>query len=226
MTLSAQPRLTFDYPAMARRIVRQLALQPGERVLSIAHPGTFAELLPHIRYEVMRAGGIDLGVVDVLQEPVPGVVRAGRAAEGRERRARRLQGDVPRRRRRHHDARRQHVASRVSRDAGLAEGRPGRTARPADDSFSLGGGRQRVSDCRTAAAAAVCIDAMYQRALLETDYAALAAAQRKFAAALQERRGARHLAGRHRPAVPRRRPAGEPSGRRRVARRARRPAWC
>src|SRR5829696_3644045 len=65
------PRLTFDYPAMANRIVAQLALTPGERVLSVAHPGTFAELLPYVRYEVMRAGGVDLGVVDVLQEPWP-----------------------------------------------------------------------------------------------------------------------------------------------------------
>src|SRR4029079_11014104 len=69
-TAFAQPRLTLDYGAMARQLVRQLALEPGERVLSIAHPGTFADLVPHIRYEVMRAGGIDLGVVDVLGEPV------------------------------------------------------------------------------------------------------------------------------------------------------------
>jgi len=67
----AQPRLTFDYPAMAKRIVQQLALKPGEHVMSIAHPGTFADLLPYIRYEVMRAGGIDLGIVEVLREPVP-----------------------------------------------------------------------------------------------------------------------------------------------------------
>ena len=39
--------------------------------MSIAHPGIFDDLLPYIRYEVMRAGGIDLGVVDVLREPVP-----------------------------------------------------------------------------------------------------------------------------------------------------------
>src|SRR6185503_3308330 len=54
-----------------RRLVQQLALQPGERVLSIAMPGVFDDLVPHIRYEVMRAGGIDLGVVEVLREPVP-----------------------------------------------------------------------------------------------------------------------------------------------------------
>ena len=70
-TLAGQPRLTIDYPAMAKRIVQQLALKPGEKVMSIAHPGVFDDLLPHLRYEVMRAGGIDLGVVDVLREPVP-----------------------------------------------------------------------------------------------------------------------------------------------------------
>src|SRR4051812_14335662 len=70
-TLAAQPRLTLDHAAIAKRLVQQLALKPGERVLSIAHPGVFEDLLPHIRYEVMRAGGVDLGVVDVLREPVP-----------------------------------------------------------------------------------------------------------------------------------------------------------
>ena len=49
-SLVAQPRLTLDYPAIAARLVQQLALKPGERVLSIAHPGVFEDLLPHIRY--------------------------------------------------------------------------------------------------------------------------------------------------------------------------------
>ena len=70
-TLAAQPRLTLDHAAIATRIVQQLALTPGERVLSIAMPGVFADLIPHIRYEVLRAGGVDLGVVEVLREPVP-----------------------------------------------------------------------------------------------------------------------------------------------------------
>ncbi|MBW8863186.1 MAG: hypothetical protein JF601_12605, partial [Acidobacteria bacterium] len=38
-TVAAQPRLTLDHAAIARRLVQQLALKPGERVLSIAHPG-------------------------------------------------------------------------------------------------------------------------------------------------------------------------------------------
>jgi hypothetical protein len=70
-SILAQPRLTLDYPAMARQLVQQLALTPGERVISLAQPGVFADLVPYLRYEVMRAGGIDLGVVEVLREPVP-----------------------------------------------------------------------------------------------------------------------------------------------------------
>ena len=71
LQVTAQPRLTLDYAAMAGRIVQQLALEPGERVLSVAHPGTFADLMTHVRYEVMRAGGIALGGVQVLHEPAP-----------------------------------------------------------------------------------------------------------------------------------------------------------
>ena len=95
LTVIAQPRLTLDYAAMARRIVQQLALAPGERVLSVAHPGTFADLMPHVRYEVMHAGAIDLGVLDVLQEPVPESLSAyaSRYGKGRTRGTGTLQGD-------------------------------------------------------------------------------------------------------------------------------------
>ncbi len=68
---AAQPRFSFDYPALAHRLVAQLAPVKGERVLIVAHPGFFEALIPHVRYEVMKAGAIDLGVVDVLGEPVP-----------------------------------------------------------------------------------------------------------------------------------------------------------
>jgi len=56
---------------MAKRIVEQLAFEPGETFLAVAHPGTFDELIPHLRYEVMKAGAVDLGVIDVLGAPVP-----------------------------------------------------------------------------------------------------------------------------------------------------------
>ena len=69
--VSAQAQLSLDWPAMAERIVRQLDLKPGERVLSLAQPGLMDAIVPHLRYAVARAGGVDLGVLEVMPEPVP-----------------------------------------------------------------------------------------------------------------------------------------------------------
>jgi len=181
----AQPRLTFDHPAMAKRIVQQLALKPGERVMSLAHPGLFAELLPHIRYEVMRAGGIDLGVVEVLAEPWPAsfepplLIKAAR------------------------ESRSSYKA--MFRDVDAAIMMPGaNTTHPAylamqdwlKDDLTEHRGRRTIHFHWLEAGSAYpiagqplpprfALDAFYQRALLQTDYQALAAAQRKFADALR-----------------------------------------
>lgn len=184
-TVASQSRLTLDYPAMAQRLVRQLSLTPGERVLSIAHPGLFAELMPHVRYEVMRAGGIDLGVVDVLQEPVPASFDVAVLQKGaREARA-------------HYKA--------MFRDVDAAIMMPGaNTSHPAylamqdwlKDDLAERRGRRTIHFHWVEAGSAYplpgqplpprfAIDALYQRALLETDYATLGAVQRKFAAALR-----------------------------------------
>jgi hypothetical protein len=184
-TIGAQPRLTFDYPAMARRIVQQLALKPGERVLSVAHPGLFDDLVPHIRYEVMRGGGIDLGVVEVLREPLPESFEMPVLIKG------------ARESRSHYKA--------MFRDVDAAIMMPGAsTAHPAylamqdwlKDDLSERRGRRTIHfhwveggsayplagqplPARTA------MDATYQRALLETDYQALAAIERRFADAIK-----------------------------------------
>ena len=72
VTLAAQPaQFSFDYPAIAGRVTEQLHLQPGEKVLIVAMPGLFEDLVPHLRHAVVKAGGVDLGVIDVLREPVP-----------------------------------------------------------------------------------------------------------------------------------------------------------
>jgi leucyl aminopeptidase (aminopeptidase T) len=182
--VSTQPRLTLDYPAMAQRIVRQLALTPGERVVSLAHPGMWADLLPWIRYEVMRAGGIDLGVVEVMPEPVPAAFDPAVLEKGaRESRA-------------HYKA--------MFRDVDAAIMMPGATpAHPAylamqdwlKDDLAGHRGRRTVHFhwVENGSAYAIAgqplpiralIDAMYQRALLETDYQKLHADQEKLAAAL------------------------------------------
>ncbi|NIW23542.1 MAG: hypothetical protein GWN29_02750, partial [Gammaproteobacteria bacterium] len=61
----------MEWNALAVHIVERLDLQPGERFLTVAHPGHFDELIPYLRYEVMKTGAVDLGVIDVLAEPVP-----------------------------------------------------------------------------------------------------------------------------------------------------------
>jgi leucyl aminopeptidase (aminopeptidase T) len=181
----AQPRLTLDHSAIAKRLVQQLALKPGERVMSIAHPGTFEDLVPYIRYEVIRAGGIDLGVVEVLREPVPQAFDPQVMAKGAR------------------DARAQY--KNMFRDVDAAIMMPGATtAHPAylamqdwlKDDLTEHRGRRTIHfhwvENNSAYELAgqplpprVEIDRVYQRALLETDYAALATAQQKFANALR-----------------------------------------
>jgi leucyl aminopeptidase (aminopeptidase T) len=190
-TVFAQPRLTFDYPAMAKRIVQQLALKPGERVMSITHPGLFDDLLPYIRYEVMRAGGIDLGAVEVLREPVPESFDAATLLKGaRESRS---------------------YYKAMFRDVDAAIMMPGAsTAHPAylamqdwlKDDLTEHRGRRTVHFHWLEAGSAYpiagqplpsrsALDANYQRALLETDYKALGEIERRFAAALKD--GAVHI---------------------------------
>ena len=182
--LAAQPRLTLDYGAMAKRLVQQLALKPGERVMSIAHPGVFDDLLPYIRYEVMRAGGIDLGVVEVLREPVPESFDAAVLVTGAR------------------DARAHYKA--MFRDVDAAIMMPGANpSHPAylamqdwlKDDLTERRGRRTIHFHWIENGSAYPIagqplpsrpemDATYQRALLQTDYQALAAIERRFAAAL------------------------------------------
>ncbi len=182
--LVAQPRQTFDYSAIAKRLVQQLALKPGERVLSIAHPGIFEDLLPYIRYEVMRAGGVDLGVVNVLREPVPETFDAAVLQKG------------AREARTHYKT--------MFRDIDAAIMMPGaNTSHPAylamqdwlKDDLSEQRGRRTIHFHWIENGSAYPIagqplpsrpemDANYQRAMLQTDYKALGEIERRFAAAL------------------------------------------
>ncbi len=178
--LAQPPRFSFDWPAVAGRLVAQLALQKGERVLLVAHPGTFEELIPHLRYAVMKAGGVDLGVLDVLREPVPQdwdptILRDGTtAARGALQTMLRdvdaaimLPGTNP-----------THPAYAALQDW-LHKGR-GRTIHfhwvEGNSAFPLPG--QPLPPRHE-------IDVLYQRALLDTDHAALAALQQRFEAALR-----------------------------------------
>ncbi len=177
---AAQSQVTLDFPALAQRMVKQLDLKPGEKVLSLAHPGLFEALVPHLRYEVMKAGGVDLGVIEVMAEPVPAawdlslIKKANAASREAYRRmlhdvdaAVMLPGATP-----------SHPAYAALQD-GLKEGR-GRTVHfhwvENGSAYALPG---QPLPSRPS------IDALYQRAVLESDCAAIGAAQRKFEEALR-----------------------------------------
>ena len=68
---TSPPKLTLDWKGIAEEIVERLDLQKGEKVIALAHPGTFREVIPHFRYAVMKSGAVDLGVVDAVEQPVP-----------------------------------------------------------------------------------------------------------------------------------------------------------
>jgi hypothetical protein len=181
----AQVQFELDYPAIARKIVERLDLEPGERVLSVKPPGDrFDSLVPHLRYEVMRAGGVDLGVVETLAEPLlprwdAEVLRAGSEAAFEAYRA---------------------MFDTVDVGIMLPGASPAHPAYAALQSLLVAGtGRRAVhfhwDGAGPSASAtplpgqplpgAVAIDAVYQRALLNTDYEDLARVQRRFVEAMR-----------------------------------------
>jgi hypothetical protein len=177
---AAQSQLTLDWPAIAARIVRQLDLKPGEKVLSLAQPGLMDALVPELRYAVIKAGGIDLGVIEVMPDPLParwdlGLLRNARPAAVQAYTAMlkdvdaaiMLPGAVP-----------VHPAYAALQEL-LKQGR-GRTVH---FHWVEGGSAYPLPGQPLPSRAA--IDALYQRALLQTDYAALAETQRRFEAALR-----------------------------------------
>lgn len=177
---SVPPRFELDYEAMAKKIIERLAMNEGETFLAVAHPGHFDELIPYLRYEAMRAGAVDLGVIDVIEEPVPegwseSVLREG----GRASRAklREMLGGVdasvmlP-------GANTGHPVYAAIQDL-LRDGQ-GRTIHfhwlENGSAFPLPG--QPLPPRHV-------IEATYERALLGTDYEALASHQRRFAEAMR-----------------------------------------
>ena len=174
------PQLTLDWTAIANQLVDQLALEPGEKVLLVAAPHLFDDLVPELRYAVMTAGGVDLGVMDVLKEPFPEAWDPATftAAAGPSRDAFRtmlrefdaaimMPGATP-----------AHPVYAALQDL-LREG-IGRTIHfhwvENGSAFTLPG--QPLPPRYV-------IDANYQRALLDTDYAALTAIHERFVSAMR-----------------------------------------
>ena len=180
LPVPAQPRLTVDWVAMADRLVAQLAPEPGEKILLVARPGEFDAIIPPLRYALLKAGAIDLGVIDVIAEPYPedwdaGVI--GRNSESARAAYREMLRDVdgaimlP-------GARPDHAVYAALQDL-LHEG----IGRTIHFHWTQNGSAFPVPGQPMPGQAA--IDAVYQRALLETNYGALDADQRRFVAAMR-----------------------------------------
>jgi len=174
------PRLTMEWEALAAHLVDQLDLQPGERFLAVAHPGLFDELIPHLRYEVMKAGGVDLGVIDVLAEPVPQAWNTTVLREGG-RAARTTLAEM---------------LENVDASIMLPGANPAHPAYAAiQDNLRKGIGRTIHFHWLQNGSAYTLpgqplppvhnVEATYQRALLQADYEALAAHQRRFEQAMR-----------------------------------------
>jgi hypothetical protein len=178
----APAQASLDPEALASRIVTQLALEPGERVLLLMQRGAFDSLVPHLRYAVMRAGGVDLGALEVLAEPVPATWDLDVIVRGRDAARNTYRG--------------------LLHDVDAAVMLPGAsTAHPAyaalQDLLAEGGARRTVHFHWLQGGSAFplpgqplppphVIEATYQRAVLETDYRALRAAMDRFEALARE----------------------------------------
>lgn len=177
---AAPPQFSLDAEALAAEIVERLDLQPGERFIAVAHPGLFDDVIPQLRYEVAKAGAIDLGVLDVLEEPVPSgwdgetLIASGSAAR-----------DVLR-----------DMLRDVDASVMLPGANPTHPAYAAiQDLLKVGKGRTihfhwlqgggNIALPGQPLPATHVIEATYQAAILDTDYLSLAEQQRRFEAAMR-----------------------------------------
>ena len=166
---AAQPQFSFDWPAIAAQLVTQLAPQPDEKILILAHPGLFEDLIPHLRYAIARPARPTSGWSTCWPSRCP---RAGTSSSLRSGNAR---------------AREAYRAMFAGVDGAIMM--PG--AMPAHPAYAalqdlLRQGRGRTVHFHWVENGSVfplagqplpgraVIDALYQRALLQTDYAALA----------------------------------------------------
>ena len=167
-----------QWRSLAELLVERMSLRAGERVLLLGQPGRFGELTSELRSAVRLAGATDLGALSVLSQPYPhadGSDLLSKAAQANQQEIQELLDGafdiavmLP-------GAQRAHPAYRAIQEL-LREGK-GRTIHfHWEGAYSLDGRVMPITDA---------ISADYQRALLETDYATLSAAQKIFEKAVR-----------------------------------------
>ncbi|MDE2980119.1 MAG: aminopeptidase [Gemmatimonadota bacterium] len=171
----------LDFPAIVAAMLERADLQPGERVLLVGQAGTrWDSILPLLSTGIQEAGAAYLGAVDIFGAPLPGAEPAEFAAG---------LGLDP-----------EGWADALA-EVDLAVKLPGATPSPDVDydvyralQDVLRGDRGRTVHFHWAGATSFGmvelpvdenVDMVYQRALLETDYEALAATLTAFEAALR-----------------------------------------
>ena len=169
---------TLEWNRIAERITQRMDLQAGERVFLLGRPGQFDGLVPALRAAVTEAGGADLGALSVSDEgfPGPGSAFLERAATSDRAALQELFTNV--------DVAVMLPGAAVSDPAYAAMQDVLRQGRARTIHFhwsgasDLGGNAIPITDA---------ISAFYQTALLDTDYAALAASQESFEEAARDR---------------------------------------
>ena len=167
-------RDVIDWEAVAETIAQRMSLQSGERVLLLGRAGQFDDLVPSLRAAVEAAGAVDLGALSVSTERFAGSESPFvRQAET---------GDRA-------------VLKELFRDVDIAVMLPG--AALSDPAYAamqdlLGEGQSRTIHFHWSGAYDLngnaipvtgAVNAAYQTALVETDYAALSASQESFESA-------------------------------------------
>ena len=171
----------LDFAAISEVLLERMALQPGERVLLVGRGGDrWDALVPLLRGGVKAAGATDLGAVDVFGAPLPGAAPSGFASG--------LGGEPE-----GWGAKLAGVDAAVKLPGALpAPEVPYDVYRALQD--VLRGGRGRTIHFHWAGATAFDmvelpvderVDKLYQAALLDTDYSALAATLGAFEGALR-----------------------------------------
>ena len=161
----------IDWEAVAETITQRMSLQSGERVLLLGRAGQFDDLVPSLRAAVKAAGAVDLGALSVSSE---------RFADSESPFLRQAEtGDRA-------------ALEELFRNVDIAVMLPG--AAPSDPAYAamqdlLGEGHGRTIHFHWSGAYDLngnaipvtdVVSAVYQTALLETDYAALSASQESF----------------------------------------------